>query len=71
MYSSNSNLAGYYDNRIEAENMTLGEYIDKKLDKRPRRLDDASLFIDTQFKDLMGQYASAITVERTFIILVA
>ena len=70
-YSSFGNLAGYYDKVIVAEGMTFGDYLDSKLDRRPLRLDVASVFIDNVFENLMGSSASAITVDSTFTIFIA
>ena len=70
-YNSVGNLAGYYDKVIVAEGMTFGDYLDSKLDRRPLRLDVASVFIDNVFENLMGSSASAITVDSTFAIFIA
>ena len=54
-----------------AEGRTFGEYLDSQLDRRPKRLDVASIFVDNVFEYLMGAQASAVTIDSTFSIFIA
>ena len=56
---------------IVAEGKTLGEYLDSQLDRRPKRLDTASIFVDNVFENLMGSSASAVTIDSTFTIFIS
>ena len=64
-------MSGYYDVVIVAEGMTLDEYLESNLLKRPTRLDVSSVLIDNVFESLSGYSASALAVERSQMILIS
>ena len=51
--------------------MTLDQFLDSKLERRPKDLNIASTFYNNVFENLIGASASALTIDNSFAIFIS